>query len=209
MKGLILKDLLNLRKYMKSLLTMVLLFVVMGVAMSVPSMVAGVGIMFCMMVSLLAFSYDESSKWDAYGLSLPVTRRQSVAAKYLLALALIAVGTALGAGLSLLTMALTGHIALDELVGTAVGTASAGLLTVGLLFPFIYKFGVEKSRFIMILLFLVPFGGTYAWIRLVGPIGPMAPGMLRATAVAAPILLLLLCVASYFISQRIYEKKEL
>lgn len=209
MKALILKDLLNMRKYMKSLAAMALMFVVLGVASGTPSMVSGVGTVFCLMVSMLAFSYDETSRWDAYGLSLPVTRGQCVSAKYLLALALIVGGTALGALLSLAAMAATGTINWDELLSVLAGTAGAGFVVTGILFPCIYKFGVEKSRFVMIVLFLIPFGGLYAWQRLIGPIGPLSANGLRWLAIAVPLLLVLLCIGSYFLSLRIYTKKEL
>lgn len=209
MKALIIKDLLNMRKYMKSLAALVLMFLVMGVVSGVPSMVSGVGIMCCFMISMLAFSYDETSRWDSYGLSLPVTRRQCVSAKYLLAFVMMAVGTALGAVLSLAAMAATGSINWSDLLSMLAGTMGAALLLISILFPFIYRYGVEKSRFIMILLFLVPFGGLYAWQHLMGPIGPISANALRALAIGLPLLLVLLCIGSYFLSLHIYEKKEL
>ena len=48
-----------------------------------------------MMMSIYSFSYDSLAKWDRFGLSLPVTRKEVVASKYILSLLFCLIGTAL------------------------------------------------------------------------------------------------------------------
>ena len=79
MWGLMLKDLLNMRKYLKTLGVIVGVMLVMGLCMGEASFVAGIGAMLSAMVTIVGFSYDENSHWDAYGMTLPIARdRKSV-----------------------------------------------------------------------------------------------------------------------------------
>ena len=47
-------------------------------------------ILFTIMIPMVAMSYDDKSKWDRYALTMPVSRRDMVLSKYLLALAFAA-----------------------------------------------------------------------------------------------------------------------
>ena len=92
MVGLMLKDLLTMRRYLKSLLGVCVLLGAMGFILKSPSYVSGVGGVTSFLVCMVSFSYDENAKWDAYGLTLPVTRKTCVQAKYLLSLAMVGAG---------------------------------------------------------------------------------------------------------------------
>ena len=72
MKGLLLKDLLNLKKSIK-------LMLIIGIAYSIffstfePTTLTGLLTLLFAMQSLSSFSYDEFSKWDCYALSMPLS----------------------------------------------------------------------------------------------------------------------------------------
>ena len=104
MKGLIIKDLYNLRKQL-------VLYIIIGVIYSVIGVVAkdsggssfiGLILIFSAMLPITAVSYDERAKWDKYGLTMPVSRRETVAAKYLLGVILTAAGALLSFAVGLL-----------------------------------------------------------------------------------------------------------
>ncbi len=232
MKGLIIKDLYNLRKQL-------VLYIIIGVIYSVIGVVAkdsggssftGLILIFSAMLPITAVSYDERAKWDKYGLTMPVSRRETVAAKYLLGVILTAAGALLSFAVGLLFGA-------DMTEYAAVVTMLAGIcfLYLSVLLPIVYKMGTEKARFIMLAVILLPFllimaGALYAKNSVIG--GTKIPenmlgNMSRATAeisgvqaeagmiseLMAGILIftavsLVIMYISYRISVSIYRRKE-
>ena len=82
MKGLLLKDLLNLSSY-KTTLFVIVLFC--GIAIGGTEAFSTASCVICVMVGMIAlstFNYDESSKSSKYILSLPVTKKEIVLSKY-------------------------------------------------------------------------------------------------------------------------------
>ena len=47
----------------------------------------------CVMIMISSFSYDDNSKWDAYLITLPEGRKNSVKAKYLFTIILIIISS--------------------------------------------------------------------------------------------------------------------
>ena len=75
-KGLIVKDLLNLNHYKFSLFVMVMIFVGIGVADAKTLNFLPIMLMTMVgMIGLSTFNYDEISKADKYLLTLPTTNR--------------------------------------------------------------------------------------------------------------------------------------
>ena len=96
MSGLIVKDFLILRKTLRSYLLILAIYVAVAFAGYWSSSFVG-GFMM-VMVALLpmnTFAYDKQAKWDVYGLSLPVGRTKTVAARYLAVLIMFAASAAL------------------------------------------------------------------------------------------------------------------
>ena len=209
MKALMLKDLLNMRKYLKTLAIFLVGYLGIAWVTNMPAFVTSLGVVFCMMVSLLIFTYDEQSKWDAYGLSLPVTRTQVVQAKYLFALLVVLMGCGITALCSVALLLAGCDMAWQELGFISLGTGYASLLLVGIMLPCIYKVGVEKARFLLLALVLVPAGLIYMLMRLGVPLPDFSKISPATLLVAAIALLLLLWVVSYQISCRIYAKREI
>ena len=80
MKGLILRDLLNLRKNLKTIIIMCLFYTLLFSTLN-PTFLSGmITILFAMQI-LTTFSYDDYSKWNMYALSLPITKKQLVLSK--------------------------------------------------------------------------------------------------------------------------------
>ncbi|MCI8840806.1 MAG: ABC-2 transporter permease, partial [Oscillospiraceae bacterium] len=84
MTGLILKDLLILRKTLRSYLLILAIYVAVAFAgYWSASFVGGFMMVMVAMLPMNVFAYDKQAKWDVYGLSLPVGRTKTVAARYL------------------------------------------------------------------------------------------------------------------------------
>ena len=143
MKGLLYKDFLVLRKSLWSMLLLVAIFCF------IPSdSTFDLSLFFVVYTGLLPASllaYDERARWDRLVPMLPVTRRDIVRSKYVLGFFL-----ALGAGVLLvLGRVLTGRASLPEAASAALGAVALGLVFQGVLYPFLFRLGVEKGRLAM------------------------------------------------------------
>ncbi|MBR3762604.1 MAG: ABC-2 transporter permease [Lachnospiraceae bacterium] len=153
MIGLIVKDLIQMKRMLKTFVAIMLLYVVLGAVQGSSAIVGTLGVMICVMAGLSSLSMDEHGKWNQYALTLPYSRTQLVVAKYMM--------------LSLLAgiMAVFTMVA-DIIIGRGISSSTAenglvviigSLFTVALELPFMYKFGIERGRYIMLAVFLTPF----------------------------------------------------
>lgn len=208
MWGLILKDLLSMRKYLKSLAAVVGVLLFMGLCLGEASFVAGVGSMISAIVTIVGFSYDENSHWDAYGMTLPVTRKQYIAAKYLMALLFFAFSTLIGMGMTALVELFSGQFLWADVLGAGLGSLLVGPLAFSVLSPCICRVGVERSRLVMMAIFLLPTGLIMLWSRQGGKFPPLSPTLFQALPWLSLLTLVALFAGSYLLSCRIYEKKD-
>ncbi|MCI8631189.1 MAG: ABC-2 transporter permease [Firmicutes bacterium] len=153
MKGLIIKDFYNLRKQIVLYLIIGVLYSVIGAASTDTGGTSFTGFIMILsaMMPITAVSYDERAKWDKYGLTMPVSRKDTVAAKYILGL----IFTVSGAVVSLITGFIFGADMEEYLMVIAV-IAGVCFLYLSVLLPIVYKMGTEKARFIMIAVILLP-----------------------------------------------------
>ncbi len=156
MMGLILKDILALKKYSRTLLLLSGFYLIWGLAMDNVSMIGGIITLLFSMMVITSFYYDDMAKWDAYALTLPVTRRDIITSKYLLSLLFIVIGSIL----SLLFMIILTLIR-KESITIELFIIMAAMLGIAVFFqsiiiPIIIKLGTEKARMAMIGIFLLP-----------------------------------------------------
>lgn len=161
------------------------------------------GFMIFISVGLVSstISYDAQDKWDRYALSSGVSRRTAVLSKYVFTVVTILCSLALGL---ILALALGYRQAVDFL--PVVAYSFAGVLSVGIVLPCFFRFGVEKARviYMIVIVFTVALmvGGISLFERL--NFAAQAPWMLVLLAVLSVAILAI----SYFVSLRIYRNKE-
>ena len=87
MIGLIMKDILVMRKLLKSYLLLIVIYIILAYLdfFDYSFIITFVQIILAVM-PISAFAYDEQSKWDRYAMSLPLGRRGVVGARYLFVL---------------------------------------------------------------------------------------------------------------------------
>ena len=96
-KGLIIKDLLQLKSYKRTLIMFIVIFIGLSITQEhtrnvlTVMMTLGLG-----MFSIATFSYDEMAKADKYILTLPLTKKEVVLAKYVLIITSTVIGAILG-----------------------------------------------------------------------------------------------------------------
>ena len=207
MKGLVIKDLLNLRKYFK----MALLFLLLYGAISYRS---GNTILLMLMVSLLitmmvitSMNEDESAQWDRLALAMPISRKTLVNSKYLLLILLLILGIIPATGLAYIIMYIKGTLNLEEIGLTSYGALAISILYIGVSIPLIYKYGVEKMRFLTFIMVGIPvvIGFILEAVSITLPNREQLMILLKVS----PILLVLLLLASSKISYNIYRKKDI
>ena len=217
MTGLILKDLLILRKTLRSYLFMLIVYA--GIAFTGVWSADIVGVLLVVMVVMLpmnVFAYDKQAKWDTYGLALPVGRTKTVAARYLCVLLLCLLSVGLTAILGMMLYA-AGRV--EEPVEFLVSCSVTGLMAVlvnAIMLPFLYKFGPERARMmffgimggivLLVVAALFPLGGL-AWLKALELAEP-TPAQAAAIPVIAAIAGLALLTVSFLLSRHFYGQKD-
>lgn len=201
MKGLLLKDFYNVKNLILYYALVAAVFAVVSVVSS--NIYFFCGFMIFISVGLVSstISYDAQDKWDRYALSSGVSRRTAVLSKYVFTVVTILCSLALGL---ILALALGYRQAVDFL--PVVAYSFAGVLSVGIVLPCFFRFGVEKARviYMIVIVFTVALmvGGISLFERL--NFAAQAPWMLVLLAVLSVEILAI----SYFVSLRIYRNKE-
>lgn len=209
MKGLLLKDFLNARKQIRTLAIFAVFYAALGIVMKATTFGSVLILVFVINLSISAFAYDDQARWDGYALTMPVTRRDVVVARYLYTVVIMVLTLILGIGINVIS-ALVANVPFgtEEILVSYV-LISLTLLAMALLLPLIFKFGTEKSRMLMILVFAIPFAGFMVFTSVVDISALLAnEGLVMALVYAALPVAAIAFVLSGFVSIGIYKKKE-
>ena len=104
---------------------------------------------------LSTFSYDDFNKWNAYAITLPVSRKNIVKSKYISTIIIIMVSSLFGLLISyLISMLPSQSLDLKYVVEEFLSSLLGVVIIVSIMFPMIFKFGIEKARFFI-------FGGVF------------------------------------------------
>ena len=210
MLGFIKKDLLMIKSNIKIFAILLLIYIVMAfqgqmdLSFLLPFM--------SVMVMISTFGYDFYNKWDAYAISLPNGRKNSVKAKYLATIILIILTTIIITMLSFtISYVKAKTIDFENIIPTMVGSLFATVLIQSFMYPANYKFGPEKARIVlMTIIFSVAIlmGVVTTYVDL-SPLIKILDSISAYWLIAIPIAMILMLYMSYKISERIYNKKEM
>ena len=216
MKGLIIKDIINMKRNFRFLSVFALIYVVMSVTMESSGYFSSMFTLVFAMLTLSSYSLDEMAKWDGYALTMPITKENVVQGKYLFMLLLSMAGLVINTGVVILmNTIMKAEKVTSGIWGGALGAAFV-ILFYSIAIPFITKYGVEKSRFIIIAIYMLPFLAGVGIFKLLKERYPEPPKVLVRMAgflmdniyLIVPVLILLFLLISYLISIKIYQKKE-
>ena len=192
MHALLYKDFRVMWKQMKAFLLLIAIFCL------IPNQALNLSAFFVvyagLMLPMSLMSYDERAKWDTFAAMLPYASRLCMA----LAGVLYAIGGALAAGQPFPPA--------ERLV--SLGWLFALTLAAqAILFPYLFRHGVEKARLYMMIFFVVLLALVAALAGLAGAALPQGSILFLLGAPAALVLALLLCLASVPLSVRQYVKR--
>jgi hypothetical protein len=216
MKGLLIKDLNLLKNMMRVMIAIVIFSVVFSTV--------GENLFFCMgyvsvfvaVFSISTISYDEYDNGFAYLFCFPFERKHYVQEKYLFGLGMIIIGVLFSAAVSFGISGYQGElITIPELAAVSVASMSIAIFMISLVLPAHIKYGSEKGRVAMIVIFLVVgvIGGavygltTMLGIDLEGLIEPLFYSPVKMLLIAG-VFAVLAMTCSYLLSVKIIEKKE-
>ncbi len=216
MKGLILKDIINMKRNFKLFSVFVLIYILISFILESSSYFSSMFTLVLAMLTLTSYSLDEQAKWDGYALTMPISRNNIVQGKYLVMIILATAGLAFNCVvLTVLNVVMKAEKLYSGFEGGAIGAVLV-ILFYSIAMPFVTKFGVEKSRFIIILIYMIPFFIGNMVLKLVKEKYPESwAELVRISKIfidyaplIIPAVVLVALGISYSISVRIYRKKE-
>ncbi|WP_313639674.1 ABC-2 transporter permease, partial [Paenibacillus sp.] len=179
-------------------------YLVFSIAMNNTSFFGGMVCILSAMLPVTALSYDERAKWDKFALTMPVSRRDMVTSKYVLGLSFSLLGVIIFFLCNLLT-----KVELSLNLTTSLVFLGLGILVLSLTLPILFKFGVEKGRILMMLIFFVPAGIIMLLPNLGLSFTRPSENLLKMLTYAAPVALIAIALISIMVSIRIYQRKEI
>ncbi len=145
MLGFIKKDLLIVKRTLKTFLVIFIFYAILAYTgdLDLSFLLPFLSVL----VMMSSFSYDAFNKWDSYALTLPKGRDNVVKAKYIVTLILILITSLLVILLySIISFIKKEPIDINMILSNFVGNIIGTILVECVMYPIIFKWGIEKAR---------------------------------------------------------------
>ena len=202
MKGIVIKDLLTLKSSMKTVVLIVILFGFMG-AKSGSAYMSTFASVYAAILPMTCMAFDERSRFNRYAVVMPVNLRDIVLSKYVVGLILAVAATVVATAMTALSGGSIGE--------TVAASIAIPMVYHSLLLPLMFKFGVEKSRIIILAGVVVPAVGISFLEesgRLSGVINALGSVQVSSALAYAAVVLIVIYTASVLISLAVCRNKE-
>ena len=216
-KGLIIKDFMNIKSYKLTMIYLVVIFLISSVINDEVSNFLPIMVTLIFgMVGISSFSYDNFSKSDKYILSFPVSKKDMVRARYIYILIMTIIGAIIGPSIAILVQLFRNNTldGVSETIITSLG-AILGILVLQIVqVPILYKFGAEKGRIIQmisVVFIMTIISGITAFIMKISPytLEDVKIMIQNYGGIIIAIIIGILYYISYNISYKIFSKKEI
>ena len=202
MKGIVIKDLLTLKSSMKTVVLIVILFGFMG-AKSGSAYMSTFASVYAAILPMTCMAFDERSRFNRYAVVMPVNLRDIVLSKYVVGLILAVAATVVATAMTALSGGSIGE--------TVAASIAIPMVYHSLLLPLMFKFGVEKSRIIILAGVVVPAVGISFLEesgRLNGVINALDSVQVSSALAYGAMVLIVIYTASVLISLAVCRNKE-
>lgn len=210
MIGLIKKDFLILKSNLKVFLIVVAISIFWGLQGNIENALFILPIM-VVMIFLSTFSYDEVSNWNTYAISLPNGRRNVIKAKYISSIILLLITFIIMLIIAIFTIKtgsnnMTQSMIISDLIGGSIGA----IISISLLYPFMIKYGAINGRIIVFAFIMGISGIGYILSKTIklSYITNFIDSLGNRVYLYIFILVVLILLGSYLISNKIYTSKE-
>lgn len=214
MKSLILKDLYNIGHNAKSMLITFIIYIIVFIPSSGVVNYIFVSTILCSVMIVTTFSYDNMAGWNRYALVTPVSRRDLVAAKFIVLIIFSAIGAGFGLITGTIGGAAMGKVTLNlegicELLFLTAAAAVIGEILGSVTIPLIFKFGAEKARILLIVSFMVPVAICMAIGLLLRRAGVQVTDRFMFILLCfSPVIAVVWSLGMYKISCAVFSKQE-
>ena len=215
MKGLLIKDILNMKNYMKQLVLVLIFFIAYGIFLKNGTFVGTMITLMLSMQVITTMSYDEYAKWDKYALTMNINRKDIIISKYIFFTISIIIGIVVGITTSIAINQIAKlDTGMNEIIVTSIVVPCVFAILFSIIIPVVFKTGVEKGRIVMMLILFIPAILVGAIVKISEKANITMPSpsnleILMKFGVLGLVLLTILAVfMSYKVSLSIYNKKE-
>lgn len=158
MKGLILKDLLNLKRNAKFFCLFIILYLGIAIISNNSNFFTGVIIILAAMLPITSLAYDEKAGFSKFALTMPVSKAAIVLSKYLLSLIFFGLAIVF----SFICNMLIGDLTFYQNLASIALISCISIFSISLSLPLTFKFGIEKGRLMIFgILMLIGLSSTY------------------------------------------------
>src|SRR5665647_1644784 len=201
MRGLLLKDFYTLKSSLKIMLLLIGVYGFIALKSQDYAMLNLIIAMMCVVLPLTSCGYDEKSHWDKLALSMPISRNDLALSKYIFGLLLATVGLLINVSLPFII----GSNQAIDLIWQSLTIYAASLVLLSFILPVIFKIGVEKGRLALFIIFILP----TVMVMFVRDSSLPLPTQAQFDLfkIASPFLVVLVLMASMFLSTNILKKK--
>jgi len=207
MKGLLIKDLLQIKKFGKVFLLFALAFGVFSVLSNDTIITSAFIFVFLgTMIPVIVMGNDETCSWNMYALAMPISIRTLVISKYAFVILIDLSGLILAGAANAISASRNGEMTIQDSLLISLTLCGAAIAILSLFLPVLFKFGPTKSRPFLGLSGIVPMIFFY----LAQILGIQSPDVhtLRLIAYAAPVFLVVFVILSALLSIKIMHQKE-
>lgn len=209
MKGLLLKDFYSLHSYWKIYALYMLIFGGVAVATGNTSFFGAMSGVLIFTLPFSSFTVDEQSHWDRMVLSMPVSRKQVVASKYILALFFVALAIVVQIIVVLLCTLTPRSTDIYEMGWSMISSVMVICIGLMIIYPFVFWLGADKGRIVM----MIAFGAVFVLIMVAGVLSDVttaniAPPPISFVAAGSIAILAVVGFISYLVSCKIYSRKS-
>lgn len=202
MIGLLIKDIYNIRKQELWYLATIIIFAFLSIVLKNGGFIASIGMVTAVNVPLTAIAYEEREGWQKFIVASGTKISHIVIEKYIMGLVFSFIST-----IALLIFFLMTEVAINSWLEFTISVCMQ-LLTLSIAMPITFKFGVEKSRsYLMVAVFAI----MVIFVALMTLFGKVLNTIVINVALISSLLIIMALIilgVSYYISIKIYKKKE-
>lgn len=157
MMGLLIKDFYNLKGQLLIVAGMMVLYGGIAIANDNVGMFGAILAMIAATLPISAAAYDEKVNWDSYAMTMPISRGDLVRVKYYFGAICIIIAVVIFVLFSLVVV----QTSLNDIFFWTFLASMVVLTFHAVIMPVIVVMGAEKSRMVMLIVFLAPIGIGY------------------------------------------------
>lgn len=213
MTGLILKDFINLKKYIRIQLAIIVFYSVIFLPQGKIDFICAFFVFLGAFPVMSAIAFDDTSKWNSFATTMPIERKDLVLSKYLLMIIFLLCSGLLCFILLTVSSTLSNSLDINKTIFMTVLYFCLGIIYDSINMPIIFKLGSEKARLVMLLVLFIPVGLTFALSKVVSKtditnLSNIFDRLANIIPILAIGITIVIALASYFISTNIFAKKE-